>query len=495
MNRLSKTLFLLLPVSLLLLGLLLIFYPSQTTPKDNKTPQSTLCQDCNIILITMTNLRYDHMSSNGYSRPTTPNLDKLAKESLVFDNAFSHSSWTLPEGISLYTGLYPYQHGIMNRYDGSKLGDNVSTLVDILNKAGYQTVAFTGGFDYNPKFGLTNRFSRYVECDKFGTVHVFTGKEDGSFGSAPKDYGEFGCTVPQALEWLKENYQQKFFLHVQGFDAHCPFSQKGGKTYDNNYQGSIDYTDCLWTFDRSEPVLKDGVTYYPVYSSKTALNKTILLSERDIEHLVALYDESITAADSLVGSFLEEVEKMGLSDKTIIIFTSEHGDMFGKHGRFMRGGPLRGTLYDDVLHAPLIIKVPKFEGQKIEGLAGQVDIVPTLTDFLGLKWQGDISGRSLLPLITQNREINEYVYAGADYSPGNGNQYFAKKTKVESIRSKSWKLIEETVYDEGTPKTTFELYDVLNDKEELKNLYQVNKLEFKKLHQLLGGWSEAFLGN
>ena len=143
---------------LLVLTFLLTFPASPFLKIANPLSKIDICRDCNVIFITMTNLRYDHMSFNGYSRPTTPNLDKLAKESLVFDNAFSHASWTLPEAISIYTSLYPYQHGVMNRYDGSTLSKDTPTLIEVLKKAGYTTAAFTGGFDYNTDFGLTNRF-------------------------------------------------------------------------------------------------------------------------------------------------------------------------------------------------------------------------------------------------------------------------------------------------------------------------------------------------
>ncbi len=431
------------------------------------------------------------MSSNGYFRPTTPNLDKLAKESLVFDNAFGHSSWTLPESMSIYTGLYPYQHGIMNRYDGSKLPAAVPTLIDILNSNGYKTAAFTGGFDYNLQFGLTNRFNEYEECAK-GAQQPFYPRQSGPRVTVgPSQYGEFNCTIPKAIEWLKTNFNKKFFLHVQGFDAHCPFSQKGGYIYDNDYTGSIDYSDCLWTFDRTNPVIKNGKTFYPVYSAKTGTSSAVLLGERDIDHLIAVYDEAITFADGLIGQLLYEVQNMGLDNKTIIAFTSEHGDMFGKHGRFMRGGPLRGTFYDDVLHIPLIIKHPKIAPKRLDGLAEHVDLVPTLLDFLGLRLQSDAPGKSLNPLIFQNKEINSYVYAGSEFTPADNNPYFFKKTKVDAIRNKQWKLIQETIFDSAMQNNhlqTVELYDIVNDKEELYNLASTKKSIVNDLNSKLSSW-------
>lgn len=459
-----------------------IFFAMQAGPKQ------TVCKDCNVILITMTNLRYDHMSSNGYQRLTTPNLDKLAEESLMFDNAFSHASWTLPEAISIYTSLYPFEHGVMNRYDGSTLPKATQTLIDRLKKAGYKTAAFTGGFDYNPDFGLTSRFDEYQECPK-STLPLYP-RQASPRVLGPDEYGEFSCTIPQALEWLKTNASQKFFLHVQGFDAHCPFSQKGGKTYDKDYQGKIDYSRCLWTFEQTEPIIKNNKTYYQVYSwQDQGAFQQILLGKEDISHLAAIYDEGITSADFEIGKFLDEVKALGLWDKTIIIFTSEHGDIFGKYGRFMRGGPLRGTFYDDVLHIPLLVKHPKLGRERIDGLVGQIDLAPTILDFTGLNINSFGHGKSLIPLITQKKAVNQYIFAGSDFTPQLDNLYFNKKTKIRAVRDKNWKLIQETVFGNVASQST-QLFNIQKDKEELYNMVmdQDKKEILQKLLKELDKW-------
>ncbi len=93
-------------------------------------------------------------------------------------------------------------------------------------------------------------------------------------------------------------------------------------------------------------------------------------------------------------------------EKTIIIILSEHGEMFAKHGRFGRAGTTRGTMYDDVIHIPLIIKLPHSSGERVEGLAQIIDIMPTLLDILGIHPALEIQGRSLLPLIGAKADIN-----------------------------------------------------------------------------------------
>lgn len=466
-------------VLLLIVGVLAVRWVLLKAPLDFQNPDY-ICQNCNVIIISMTNLRFDHMSSSGYFRPTTPYLDRLAASSLNFTNSFSHASWTLPSGLSIFSSLYPFQHGVMNRYDGSKLSKNIPTLVDILNNNGYKTASFTGGADYSPKYGLTDRFSEHAECTK-GDPNAYL---------PPFQYGEFDCTSAKALDWLKQNSSQKFLLFLQGYDAHCPFAKHQLNIYDRDYSGSVDFTNCIWTFDNVEPVNQNGKTYYPVYESKVIKkDKQILIDDQDITHLIALYDEQITATDHLLGNFLEEINKLGLSKNTIIIFTSEHGDIFGKHGRFMRGGPLRGTFYDDILHIPLLVKSPRLKPAKLDSLVGQIDLAPTILDLLNIKSDPHFQGKSLTPLLGAQK-VNDYIFAGSQFNPDPNNFYYAKKTRIETARDSKWKLISETIFDANSATESIELYNIKEDPQELHNLSQNNQDIVAKLKDKLNAWSK-----
>jgi arylsulfatase A-like enzyme len=445
------------------------------------------CPDCNVILITMTNLRYDHMSENGYFRPTTPNIDALAGGSLVFDNAFAHASWTLPESMSIYTGLYPYQHGVMKRNDGSTLSKTTPTLIDYLNRNGYITAAFTGGFDYNPAFGATGRFQTYEECASGQGVTY--PRQDGPRGTGGTNlYGGLPCTVPKAISWLKQNSQKKFFLQVQGFDAHCPFGEGKNTAYDPQYQGTIDFTTCLWTLEKTAPTILNGKTYYSVFSADT----DVLMSTQDITHLIALYDGSITTADAYVGQLLQEVKILGLSGKTIIIFTSEHGDMLGKDGMFMRGGPMQGTFFDDVLHIPLIMKLPNVPASRLGELAAHIDVMPTIMDILGIRMTSPVEGKSLLPLVFGTTPVHDYVFAGSFFSPLSANPYTTADSSVDVVRSLDWKLIRETVWDTNgqskKPTVTETFYDIKNDRDELHDVSGVNRIQLTSMKKIMEGW-------
>ena len=455
----------------------------------NKTMGNYKCPDCNIIIISLTNVGAKHLGTYGYYRNTSPNIDKFAEESLVFENAFSHSSWTLPSGISLFTSLYPFSHGVMDR-NNDYLKTETQTLVDIMKKNGYKTAAFTGGFDYRTKFGLTNRF------DVLSTDTEHLEKESRDF--SVNEVGVLASSAPDALEWLKFNKDGRFFLFVQGFDAHCPFTppQPYDELFYPEYQGNLDTRYCYWTFDKAKPYMINNKTYYEVTISAIPITvNTIILSEEDVKYMVAQYDGEIAFVDSVIGDFLEEIEGLGLLKNTIIVITSEHGDIFGKHGRFMRGGPLRGTFYDDVVHIPLIIRHPEIGPRRIEGVVQIIDVMPTLLSFLRMPVNNDAEGKSLLPLIVNNQSVHEFIFGGSQNSPNPANKNFNISTRIEYVRSKDWKLLREALFLEGNKtEIDYELYNLKEDPEELSNIYYNKNIEKirEDLREGLFDWLNQF---
>ena len=162
------------------------------------------------------------------------------------------------------------------------------------------------------------------------------------------------------------------------------------------------------------------------------------LTQGDVDYLISQYDGEIAMADNSVGLFLQYLEDNSLLDNTIVVIYSEHGEMFGKNGRFGRAGTNRGTLYDEVIHVPLIIKHPNIKnGKRINGLVQLIDIMPTVLDFLNIEQpkENNIQGISLLPLIFEGKSVNEYVYAGAEFGKEKF-QFFDILTLNESIRNK-----------------------------------------------------------
>lgn len=457
----------------------------------------------NIIMISINNIGTEHMGLYGYGRNTTPRLSKWSREAFIFEDVFTPASWTLPAATSCLTSLQPYSHKIIDRYNGNILSKDIQTLPEILRGNNYATAAFTGGLDYMAVFGHMRGFT------DIDNNPPFTG---------------FDVSLAQAKKWLSSNQNNKFFLFIHGYDAHAPFEPpakfKGRFSNPRGRNISVDPRLCLRGYKDSDKgyvaahyVKQDNTFLYKGPANKAAQErkkilaivgkKEIKLKQEDIDYLRDLYDEEILSVDYMVGRFLNSLDKK-LLKKTIIIIFSEHGEMFAKHGRFGRAGTVRGTLYDDVVHVPLMIKMPGIKGKRINGLVQLLDIMPFLLDITGIPAGAQIQGKSLLPLMNETSAVNDYAFAGAQYNTKRPqpNPYFNFESVNESIRDVKWKLIHEIVYyndvkEKATENKTadgrresFELYDLLDDPNEFNNLAGKYPEIVKELAEKLFAWAK-----
>jgi choline-sulfatase len=475
----------------ILAGMLLITTLGYGRIQAQQNPDDFKYRDCNIILIAINNVGAEDMSLYGYPRETTPNLDAWAKDAFVFENVYTPVSWTLPAITSVFTSLYPFSHKVLDRYSENVLPKETKILPQILKDNNYATAAFTGGLDNSKIFDHMRGFS--VTDDN----PSFTG---------------FSVTLKQAQEWLAKNSGKKFFLFIHGYDAHPPFtpppefkgifSKPKGKNITVNpnftYRGYQNYggqyfAHCLMPQPGAEGDLV----------KKWQLTAPVKITRDDIDYLKDLYDEEVLSVDSQVGKFLKSLAPDMLKNTIIMIF-SEHGEMFAKHGRFGRAGSSRGTLYDEVVHVPLMIKLPGQSGRKIKGLVQLIDIMPTIMEMLDIALPANIQGKSIKPLMMDDLPVNEYIYSGASYN-------FAEISRIklyqnpsinESIRNFNWKLIHEIVFsidNSGTVRAdyglkikeeTFELYNLKNDPKELNNVVKKYPRETKELKEKLAQWSQ-----
>lgn len=445
-------------------------------------------KDCNLLVISITNIGTEHMSLYGYGRKTTPNLEKWAEGALVFDEVFTPASWTLPAATSLFTSLPPYTHQITGRNRNMLLPEKIETLPEILKAAGYKTAAFTGGLDYMTSLGHMR-----------------------GFGTAPKNtaFTKFDVTIPQAGEWLSKEKGGRFFLFVHGYDAHPPFTpSKRFAGVFSSTEGKHVTVDPLRTYRGYRETGSADIAAYsheprqgPKEGSRKmrgAEDKTVLTPD-DMAYLEALYDEEVLDVDRAVGDFLASLDAE-LLDRTIVVVLSEHGEMFAKHGRFGRAGAIRGTLYDDVAHVPLMIKLPGAGGKRLRGLVQLADIMPTLLELLDLPVPGKARGVSLLPLMTANKPVNKFVYAGTNYNNYLPETYgpYGYSSVNEFVRSEKWKLIHEITFLDPkkdaagrTAEETFELYDLEKDPGEAVNLAAERPDVAKDLALKLKRWAAA----
>jgi len=370
----------------------------------------------------------------------------------------------------------------------NRIAKSIDTLPEILKREGYKTATFNGGLDYSIEFGHMRGFEDTIENP---------------------DFTSFEITLKQAKDWLALNGDDKFFLFLHGYDTHCPFVPpekfKGTFTANNGKDITVDSSRCVRGYRNYDgPGFQ---AYYaggcPIYKKNNITNcikrapSQMTLTQDDIDYLSGLFDEEVLYTDSLIGEFLRFLNKKMLQ-RTIIVIMADHGEMFAKHGRFGRAGTTRGTLYDDVIHIPLIIKTPEKQSKKIMELVQTIDIMPTILDLLGIPITQKMQGKSLLPVINDNQVINEYVFAGLLFNMNEKRPpFYAQQSLNESIRNDHWKLIREVLFPDASTNGKIlqdnfmiELYDIKDDPGELNNLADKYPDVTKDLNEKLDLWVE-----
>lgn len=320
-------------------------------------------QPRNLLLISIDTLRPDHLGCYGYPRPTSPFLDQLASQGALFENAHATSPWTLPSHISLFTGLYPSQHGVM--FEDLALPADLPTLAEALRARDFATAGIASAIFLGPRFGLSRGFDHYV-------VIPTRAKGDVSATSlATTDRVSAG-----GLEWLAAQRGRPFFLFLHYFDVHSDYrpEPRFAALFDRPYQGSADGTSR---------------------QLRAFLRREIAFNADDLAHLVDLYDAEIRQVDQALEALFDELRERGDLAQTIVVVTSDHGEEFFDHGGVFHGR----TQYQEMLRVPLIFVGPGIpHGLRIDQPVSLIDLAPTLLTLLGAPVPPSVSGRDLAPL-------------------------------------------------------------------------------------------------
>ncbi len=307
------------------------------------------CTNCNLILITVDTLRADHLSCYGYERKTSPRIDELAGESTLFENALSQWPRTSQSFASFLTGRYPSQTGVVALR--SAIHEDNLLIAEILEHRGYYTAAFVANGNLGSEFNFDQGFEKYVE--------LWKGKENG--GQA--DSYAADAVNRSALAWLKQAPREPFFLWVHYIDPHGPYSAK--EPYTNKFVG-----DAFCEGNHAIP--RDRLRKYQWLDDET---------EIDVDRYIARYDGEIAFVDDEVGKLLDRIRELGLLDRSIVAFTSDHGESLDEHDFYFEHGK---DLFNPGLHVPLLIRHPKLTGQRIAAPVPLLDLVPTVLDALGI---------------------------------------------------------------------------------------------------------------
>lgn len=454
---------------ILLLSAFLSCSKGVTLKEDVKTPPK---RDYNILLVSFDAMRARNMSCYGYQKPTTPNLDKLAKQGILFKQAISPASWTLPATMAVFTGLYPSRHQVLNKYtivgassfEPTVLSKDIKTLPEILKEHGYMLVGFTGDAGVSGKFGYSRGFETYLDDKRF----------------AGMDY-----SIPPDIEWLRKNKDRKFFMFLHGYDSHGQYDPPDNYTriFDKDYNGALKGGK-----DEQGKFREDGLEHIVKGEPPPHINMT----GRDAQFYTALYDEKIRDADERFAGFMKEFEKMGLREKTIIVLFADHGEEFFEHG-YLDHGP---TLYEEQLHVPMIVLLPwEKSGKVIEDQVRTLDIMPTVMDLLGIPIKHRVDGVSLAPLIKGDKMQPIVAYSETDYRlvtykrsiriPLEIKGPFTALDGVDRSYLAGYKLIYTLESDEK------ELYDLKTDPMEKVNLADKEKRIAYELEQFLFQWIKS----
>ncbi len=411
-----------------------------------------------LVLVCIDTLRADHLGAYGYARATSPRIDALARDAILFQHAVAPSPWTLPSIATLMTSLYPSIHGAHSPSDLSNLDwfyrprryrpftalhASRVTLAEVLRDAGFATYAGVQGSYPTQIFGMGQGFDVYNQNRTPGVRF----------------------DVEDALRWLDTEQPDRFFVYLHVGEVHSPYTpiemppgaarmfQKERMPY---FEDAIEEERRRFT----------SIDFDPDYAGEVDGSRANLadlmtrggqVSFSDLDHLTALYDRGIAYTDHWIGELLDGLAKRGLSEEIVFVLTADHGEEFIEHG----GLEHNYTYYEEMLRVPLIVRVAEHAGATVDELVGLVDVMPTVLDVLGVADAaalGEIQGRSLRPFWRGDVAHSQRDYLGqASFNGGD-----------IAIRSGRWKYIRRAPSQAGG-RNRSELYDLIEDPGEHAN--------------------------
>jgi arylsulfatase A-like enzyme len=331
----------------------------------------------NVILISIDTLRADRLSTYGYQKPISEEIANWAANGVVFQNAVAAAPWTLPSHVSMFTGLDAVHHGV--NYEGPASA-SFMMLAEHLRNAGYATGAITGGAYVGPRYGFDQGFDTY----RYWSESILYGEDR-----------ELANNLAQAFRYIRAHADRQFFLFFHTYEVHAPYRPRPP------YSGSFmnDDADGLVQLHPIEPDLADGFVSRVEprwHDTATRTEEALPLSSTVASDL---YDAGVAYTDAQLGGLFRLLRELELDSDTLVVLTSDHGELLGEHGSF---GHL--TLYDEVLLVPLIFVLPgRIDGAlEVETQSRSIDILPTILELLDLPEAANIDGASLVPLMSDN---------------------------------------------------------------------------------------------
>jgi arylsulfatase A-like enzyme len=432
----------------------------------------------NVIWVISDTLRRDAVGAYGNEKIHTPSIDALAAKSVRFDSFYIGSFPTMPTRADHMTGRWtvsfmswePYPKGLV-------------TLPQILTGNGINTAAIVDTpFYLRNEMNYDRGFITFEEIP--GQLWRARGGDPHhrrQLSGKPSDRMDTDCFAPQtfarAMQWLELNYKEDFFLYVDTWDPHEPWNAP-------NY-----YTELYMPDFDGEPV-RALYGYWP---------KAEGFTEATIKKAYATYCGEVTMVDTWFGYLMRKVENLGLMDKTVIIFTSDHGYYFGEHGGLYGkmvfsmnpqeriGTWGRSPYYEEVTRIPLLIYMPGIPAGSYRGLTSAIDLMPTVMDVMGQEIPSNVEGRSLVPTM-KNPSLPgyEHVFSSSSFVNAGGTDNsvdsvmrYTEHDSMATVTTEDWTLL----YD--TAPGGSELYNLKSDPKQEKNVITIHQDVARELHRLL----------
>ena len=353
------------------------------------------------------------MSCYGYKRDTSPNIDSLSKEGIVFTQAVSQGSVTITSLASFLTGVYPVKHGIITQHLDYDKDFYYPTILEVLDKSGYSTATFFA----HPLLPIVQWTHRGVDYS-YSTEYYCNNSDRININSDAE-------LTDSALDWINKEHKKPFFVWMHYMAPHTPYLPP--LPYDKLYVNDKYY----------DPHKTAG--FVGNLEGRGGIPPDAAIGDiSEVDYYIAQYDGEVRYTDEEIGRFIKKLKELKLYKNTLIIISADHGESLGEHNVYFEHA---AGLYDESIRIPLIIKLPqeKFRSKIVNRQVRAVDIMPFILDILHVKVPENIDGESLYSLIT-GRGVYKSRYS------------FSKTAVMNSIRTEEWKLI---YYDANTNNYRF----------------------------------------
>lgn len=443
-------------------------------------PGMPKCPDCNIILVNLDTMRADELPCYGYIRNTTPNLCAFAKNNILFSRFYTQSSFTLDSHMSIFTGLYPTTHHVLEALK-DKLNPDIPTFTSLLKNNGYRTVwaGITDDVNLPLDKGMEQGFSEFHTIDgtlpgwrekyekllplfldgkpTFMFFHTYAPHSPYLPGEGPWKFTSRRAfpIVPVTQDEFHANTIPFYTYVISEFGRRLtmsatPESSERNRRIYNEMRATVAQQDLnkaeelFWTFPLYERYdLYIGWYWHLIDKGNPEM----------IAYVKSLYDERLYQIDSDIKALLDFVNRPEVKRKTILIILSDNGEDIMEHGDFDHGW----NIYNTSTHTPFIMSAPRVVSGVFNQLIQAIDIYPTLLDLVGVPKISPVEGMSFVPLLSGYGE----QFIGERYLIGQH-----RGDNIVSIRNSRWKL-----YKNNTPKKHYvELYDLMTDPLEQNNI-------------------------